>query len=70
MERTEELLEAILKELKTISEYVEYKKQEEMWKRELVRSLPKDTLQFDREKEVLEIRREFKQRETGQDHIG
>ena len=59
MDNIEKILIEILEELKNISEYVDYKKQKEMWDRKLAKSLPNDELMLDKEKEFINIDKDY-----------
>ncbi len=59
MDNIEKILIEILEELKNISEYVDYKKQKEMWDRKLAKNLPNDELMLDKEKEFINIDKDY-----------
>ena len=59
MDNIEKILIEILEELKNISEYVDYKKQKEMWDRKLAKNLPNDELMIDKEKEFINIDKDY-----------
>lgn len=58
-ENIENVLSEILEELKNISEYVDYKKQKELWKRELAKELPEEELLLTDERAVINISKRY-----------